>query len=175
MGPNTTRMSWWKRCASHSAATALAGCIDLLAIRDRLPHQGVVLDIITLRFLKWIALFLLVSGTLSAFTSSRLEDRQRAAYWMATPGFVLTWVFGYRAAEKMGISLGSPWISVTMLSSLSALAVTVWSVERDRAMRWIPAVVAIGALAIGTGAMTYKIGGTKIKTADTEHTIEVTP
>jgi uncharacterized membrane protein YgdD (TMEM256/DUF423 family) len=135
----------------------------------------VVLDYITLRFLKWIALFLLVSGTLGAFTGSRLEDRQRAAYWMATPGFVLTWVFGYQSAAKLGISLGSPWISMSMLSSLAALAVTVWSVERDRTMRWIPAIIAVGALVIGTAAMTYKIGGTKIKTADVEHAIEVTP
>ncbi len=133
------------------------------------------MDIITLRFLKWIALFLLVSGTLGAFTSGRLQDRQRAAYWMATPGFVLTWVFGYQAAAKMGISLGSPWISVTMLSSLGALAVTIWSVERERAMRWIPAIIAVGSLAIGTTAMTYKVGGTKIKTAHAEHTTEVTP
>lgn len=133
------------------------------------------MDYSTLRFLKWIAMFLLVSGTLGAFLGGRLEDRQRAAYWMATPGFVLTWIFGYHLAEKLGISLGSPWISLTMMSSLGALAVTVWSVERERAMRWIPALVAVGALAIGTGAMTYKLGGTKTMPAHSEHSTEVTP
>jgi hypothetical protein len=165
-------MSWYKKSARP---IALAGCTNPSTIRDMPPHQGVNVDYTTLRFLKWIAMFLLVSGTLAAFTSSRLEDRQRAAYWMATPGFVLTWVIGYIMAEKLMISLGSPWISVTMMSSLAALAITVWSVERNRAMRWIPAIIAIGALTVGTGAMTYKLGGTVIKTAGGESEIEVRP
>ena len=128
------------------------------------------MDYTTLRFLKWIALFLLVSGTIGAFTAGRLQDRQRAAYWLATPGFVLTWVVGYAVAEVRGISMASQWISLTMLASIASLTVTVWSVEKDRNMRWIAALIALGALTFGTAAMTYKIGGTK-----TAHTDGATP
>lgn len=132
------------------------------------------MDYTTLRFLKWIAVFLLVSGILGAFMAGGLKDRQRAAYWLATPGFVLTWTLGFAIAETRSISMGSPWVSTTMLATIVGLAVTIWSVEKDRRLRWIPGVVAIGTLLLSTAVMTYKLGGTKTVTQDT-HPTEVTP
>lgn len=126
---------------------------------------------LTLRLIKWLALFLLASGTVGAFRGGDLLQRQKAAYWLATPGFIFTWVAGYLMAETVHTSLGSPWISTSMLLSLLSLAVTVWSVERSRANRWIAAVIALGALAGSTAAMTYKIGGTMTK--DAHPTVEV--
>ena len=120
-----------------------------------------------MRLLKWLALFLLMSGTIGAFTSTPLRDRQRAAYWLMTPGFILTWVFGYTMAETRGISLGSTWITLSMVLSLGSLALTVWSVERERRGRAVVATIAIGALIVSTATMVYKTGGTRTKPAET--------
>ena len=107
-----------------------------------------------------------MSGTLGAFASSRQRDRQAAAYWIATPGFIGTWVAGYLMAETRLISLGSPWISASMLLSLASLALMVWSVEKERRGRLLVGAIALGALIASTGTMVWKMGGTMTKSVD---------
>lgn len=85
---------------------------------------------------------------------------------MATPGFIGVWLTGYLMANTRLISLGSPWVSASMLLSLLSLAVTVWSVERERKKRWVVAIIGIGALVASTGAMVWQVGGTRLKAAE---------
>ena len=48
-----------------------------------------------LEIAKLLSVAALFSGTLGAFLPESLADRQRAAYWLAGPGFGATWIAGF--------------------------------------------------------------------------------
>jgi hypothetical protein len=84
----------------------------------------------TLRLVKWVGLLLLGGGVAGALGQSSLDARRRAVYRLATPGFFLLWLAGFGLARQTATSLGSPWISASLLSSLLMLQALAWSVER---------------------------------------------
>ena len=117
--------------------------------------------ILGLRILKWVSLCLLGAGHLGGWLSSTHKDRQRAVFWLATPGFGGVWLAGYGLARLQGISMGSPWISNSLLLSLAALQVLVFAVEKPQRRFRLWGGLAF-VLLIGTVAtMTLKLGGTK--------------
>jgi hypothetical protein len=74
--------------------------------------------------------------------------RQRAAHWLVTPGFILTWVTGWGMARVHAISLGTPYISISMVASLIALHETVRAVEPGRPpSRWRTGLILVALFA----------------------------
>lgn len=111
-----------------------------------------------LRFVKMAALALLGAGIGGALLPRDLADRRRAVYALATPGLVLTWLAGFGLARESGISLGSPWISASIVLGIGLFQLIVWAVEREgRRRRWVAA-LAIAALLATLGLMVTKPG-----------------
>lgn len=111
-----------------------------------------------LRFVKMAALALLGAGIAGAFLSRDLEERRRAVYALATPGLILTWLAGFGLARETQVSLGSTWISASILVGLGLFQLVVWAVEREgRRTRWVAA-LAIVALLGAVGLMVAKPG-----------------
>ena len=121
-----------------------------------------------LRILKWVSLCLLGAGHLGGWLASTHRDRQRAVFWLATPGFGGVWLAGYGLARLQGVSMGSPWISNSLLLSLAAMQMLVFAVEKpERRVRLWGALAMV--LLVGTlGMMTLKPGGTKLQPAHEE-------
>jgi small neutral amino acid transporter SnatA (MarC family) len=110
------------------------------------------------RFLKLVAVLLFGAGLVGAFLPASQVDRQRAVYWLATPGFVLTWLGGYAMTRSTGVSLSAGWVVGGMLLSLLAIHMAAWSVEREDRPRGVPAAVAMLALVLSLYLMIGKPG-----------------
>ncbi|MEQ1564946.1 MAG: hypothetical protein ABMA64_04860 [Myxococcota bacterium] len=113
---------------------------------------------LVLRFVKMAALALLGAGIGGAFLSRDLEERRRAVYWLATPGLILTWLAGFGLARESHVSLGSDWISASILLGLGLFQLVVWSVEREGRRTWWVVALAIVALLSAVGLMVSKPG-----------------
>ena len=87
---------------------------------------------LVLRFAKFVGMLVFGMGIGGALLGGETAQRQRAAYWLATPGFLLTALAGFGLVKATGASLGAPWISGSLLLSLVALELTVRSVEPGR-------------------------------------------
>lgn len=81
---------------------------------------------------KYVGIFVLCAGIGGALLGGARAQRQWAAYWVATPGFVLTALAGFGMVKATGASLGAPWISGSLLLALGALDLTIRSVEPGR-------------------------------------------
>lgn len=110
------------------------------------------------RVAKWIGVLLFAAGVLGGVTARDVEDRRRAVYAMATPGFVVAWVAGWNLLREAGVSMGSAWVSAGLLLSLVTLQVVVWGVERTSRPRRLVAVVALGSLLANVVLMTARPG-----------------
>jgi len=82
-----------------------------------------------LRFLKLVGVLAFAMGIGGALMGESTRRRQRAAYWLATPGFLLTALAGFGMVRATGASLGAPWISGALVLSLLALDLTVAHAE----------------------------------------------
>ena len=103
---------------------------------------------LALRLAKFVGVIAFSMGIGLALAPGHERVRQRAAHWLATPGFVLTWVSGWGMARVHSISLGAAWISISMVASLIALSETVRAVEpgRERS-RWRTGLILVALLA----------------------------
>jgi hypothetical protein len=119
---------------------------------------------LTLRFAKFVGILAFGMGIAGALMGGSTAQRQRAAYWLATPGFLLTAVAGYGMSKATGASLGAPWIAGSLLLSLVVLDLTVRSVEPGRSPEAAPprslarVVAIIGALVIILALMVWRPG-----------------
>lgn len=84
--------------------------------------------------------------------------RQRAAYWLATSGFLLTALAGFGLVKATGRSLGEAWISGSLLLSLAALDLTIRSVEPGRPRSTARVVGIAVALVAATVLMVWRPG-----------------
>lgn len=73
---------------------------------------------IALRIVKLLAVALFAAGAFGAGFANHQRDRMTAAFWFATPAIIATWAAGYAMAKAAGHSLGAPWISLVMFTSL---------------------------------------------------------
>lgn len=87
--------------------------------------------LLTLRFLKVIAVVLFAAGALGAVLPSAIEDRRRAALWLGGPGFGLTWVLGFMLAWTTGISLLSTFVWGAMALSFLTLNGMLYAVGKE--------------------------------------------
>jgi len=113
---------------------------------------------IALLVAKFVGVFVLCTGIGGALVAGGRAQRQWAAYWVATPGFVLTMAAGFGMAKATGVSLGAPWISGALLLALVALELTVRSVEPGRERTLGYALGIAGALAATLVLMIWRPG-----------------
>ena len=113
---------------------------------------------LVLRFTKLVGILAFAMGIGGALLGSEGPQRQRAAYWLATPGFLLTALAGFGMVKATGASLGAPWISGSLVLSLVALELTVRSVEPGRPRSTAHMVGIVGALVAVLALMVWRPG-----------------
>jgi hypothetical protein len=113
---------------------------------------------LALRLAKLVGVIAFAMGIAIAIAPGADRARRRAAHWLATPGFVLTWVTGWGMARLHSISLGAAWISISMVASLIALHETVRAVEPGREpSRWRTGLI-LAALFVAVAVMVVREG-----------------
>lgn len=112
--------------------------------------------LLVLRFLKLVAVAALAAGTLGAFVPTSLEDRQRAAYAIAGPGFGATWILGFLMAWGSGVSLFAAWIAGSVVLSLISINVVLWSAGKEGRRSATAAALAIATLLASLALMVWK-------------------
>lgn len=108
------------------------------------------------RFLHYFGMLMFAMGIAGALLPNAPRTRQLAALWLATPGFVLTWLGGHALTRQLGLSLGEPWITVSMVSSLVALHETLRASEPGRTPSVLHAAAILGLLVISLLAMVMR-------------------
>jgi hypothetical protein len=132
--------------------------------RERLDSTRVYVDKprvslwLILRLGKFVGVIAFAMGIAIAVSPGHERVRQRAAHWLATLGFILTWVTGYGMAKMYAISLGRPWITISMIASLIALHETVRHVEPDRPRSRVNLAVILLALFVSLASMVIRHG-----------------
>lgn len=118
------------------------------------------------RFVKFLGIGLLAMGVVGATLLPDPIQRQRATYALGTAGFLMTWTAGYGLAKLSGTSLGVPWISLSLLLSLLAMAGALRTAQPGVPPAWAPFLAAAGFLApIGLmvsrmqDSLTWMLGG----------------
>ncbi|MCK6525195.1 hypothetical protein L6R49_27635, partial [Myxococcota bacterium] len=71
------------------------------------------------------------------------------------PAFFFTWLFGYAMMKAGGYSMGAPWISASLLTSLGSLLALTRVVEQDRPAP-LSSVVAVLGLAATVALMVFR-------------------
>ncbi len=112
--------------------------------------------LVGLRLVKLLAVGALCAGTVGAFLPRALEDRQRAAYALAGPGFGLSWACGFVMVWAQQRSLLSAWLLGATVTSLFSLNVVLWSVGKDGRRGPIAAALGIGSLALTLALMVLR-------------------
>jgi hypothetical protein len=107
---------------------------------------------------KYVGIFVLCAGIGGALLGGARAQRQWAAYWVATAGFVLTATAGFGMAKATGAKLGAPWIAGSLLLALAALDLTIRSVEPGRSRSVARMLGIAGALAAALVLMIWQPG-----------------
>ncbi|MFV8749029.1 hypothetical protein ACNOYE_00600 [Nannocystaceae bacterium ST9] len=111
---------------------------------------------LAIRLLKYVGVLMFAMGIAGALLPNDQRTRQLAALWIAAPGFILTWFAGYGLTRELGLSLGEPWISISMVASMAALHETLRATEPGRTpSRWHAALV-LGLLFVSLAAMVVR-------------------
>lgn len=117
---------------------------------------------LTLRFAKFVGLLALAMGAAIGLARTNGADseqvRQRAVYWLATPGFLIAWIAGWGMAKHTGVSLGAPWISISMLASLVAMHELIRDVEPGRPRSKLRVAVVVLGLLGSVATMVFRHG-----------------
>jgi hypothetical protein len=109
-----------------------------------------------IRLLKWIGVLAFAMGIAGALLPNEQRIRQRAALWIAAPGFVLAWFAGYGMTKQLGLSLGEPWISISMVASMAALHETLRATEPGRTPSRLHASLVLALLLISLTSMVVR-------------------
>lgn len=105
-----------------------------------------------LKFIKILAVAMLFTGTLGALLARDLGDRQRFAYWLAGPGFGLSWLSGYLLVNVLELPLLTTWVVLSLVLSLFSLQVVLFAVGKEGRRGPFTATLAIVPL-VGTVAL----------------------
>lgn len=111
---------------------------------------------LAIRLLKYVGVLMFAMGIAGALLPNEQRMRQRAALWIAAPGFVLTWFAGYGLTRELGLSLGEPWISISMVASMAALHETLRATEPGHTPSRLHAGLVIGLLLISLTTMVVR-------------------
>lgn len=103
------------------------------------------------RLLKFIGATVLAGGVTATLIRPDRRGRMLAAQWLATPGWLLTWIAGYGLMKFTGLSY-EPWILAAMLTSLISLHGTILYAQLAQPRR-LSAVLASGGLFAAVATM----------------------
>ncbi len=112
--------------------------------------------VVALRFAKLLAVLLFAGGTAGAFLARDLEDRRRAAFLLAGPGFVLSWMLGYALAIAAERSIASAWIAGAAITSTMAINLVLWSVGADGRRGWLAGLGSLAMLVATVALMVFR-------------------
>ncbi|MFO0681292.1 MAG: hypothetical protein U0234_04535 [Sandaracinus sp.] len=112
--------------------------------------------LVVLRLVKLLGVSALAAGTIGAFLPRDYDDRQRAAYALAGPGFGVCWIAGFLMVWAQARSLLSLWLLGAMGISLFSLNVVLWAVGKDGRRGPRAAALAIGSLAATIALMVLR-------------------
>lgn len=112
--------------------------------------------IVLLRFVKLAGVLALAAGTVGAFAPQLLEDRKRAAYYLAAPGLFVTWAAGLVLALRMHHSPVLLWIVLAAVSSTVGANVVLWGVAREGRRSAVAACVAIFSVLVALAMMVFR-------------------
>lgn len=87
--------------------------------------------LLLLRSLKVLSVALLFSGTLGTFVSRNFEDRQRFAYYLAGPGFGLTWGTGFVLAWAGSMPALTLWTVGAMTLSMLSIQLVLFTAGKE--------------------------------------------
>ncbi len=118
-------------------------------------HLRAVTAWATFRFLKFLSVALLTAGVWGSVFGSSPAARRRYSQGLATFGLLGVWISGYALVKALGVSLGEPWISRTLLAGLLAYGAASWAGVQPH-VRPVSAALAIGALTSAFGWMSGK-------------------
>jgi hypothetical protein len=108
------------------------------------------------RLLKYVGVLAFAMGIAGALLPAEQRARQRAALWIAAPGFVLAWIAGYGLTKQLGVSLGEPWVTISMVASMAALHETLRATEPGRTPTRLHASLVIALLLISLTSMVVR-------------------
>lgn len=86
---------------------------------------------LALRFAKFVAVIVLFAGSVGAVLARDLADRRRFAFYLAGPGFGLTWLVGFALAAYLSVPFTSTFIVLALPLSLFSLQVVLYTVGRE--------------------------------------------
>lgn len=112
--------------------------------------------LVWLRLVKLLAVAALGAGTVGAFLPRALEDRQRAAYFVAGPAFGVAWACGFLMVWAQQRTLLSTWLIASIALSIFALNVVLWSVGKDGRRGPVAATLGIGSFALTIALMVLR-------------------
>lgn len=120
---------------------------------ERKQHNA--MTILLLKVMKYVGVSLFAAGIFAALFSQQTRQRSVAAHWVATTGFLLTWIAGYGAMKAMGYKLSSPWIVNSIVASTVVLAATLYAVGSQSMRPWLGALATTGFV-FSLVAMTFR-------------------
>lgn len=111
-----------------------------------------------LRLIKHLAAMALMAGVVGAFLPRALEDRQRAAYFVAGPAWGVAVAVGFFLTWARGISLLSGWVLASLVLAIVDIQVVLFAVGKDGRRTPLTAALAIGTLVAIVALMIYQPG-----------------
>ncbi len=91
---------------------------------------------VLLKIGKLLGVLAFFAGAIGATYAHDYQDRKRAAFRLAAPGFFLVWAFGVGLSQTSGISLLSVWLMGGAFCSLITINAVLYAVgKEDRANR----------------------------------------
>ena len=112
--------------------------------------------LLTLRFLKLLAVVVTVAGAAGAFLPRAHEERRRAALVLFAPGLGATWTLGFLLAQMEDVSLLAPWVLAALVLSFASLQVVLFSVARDGRRNSVTATLALAPLVATIALMVWR-------------------
>jgi hypothetical protein len=114
--------------------------------------------ITALRLVKHLAAMALMAGVVGAFLPRALEDRRRAAYWVAGPAWGVAVAVGFLLTSVRGTSLLSGWVLAALVLAIVDIQIVLFAVGKDGRNTPTTAALAIGTLVAITALMIYQPG-----------------
>ena len=111
-----------------------------------------------LRLIKHLAAMALMAGVVGAFLPRSLEDRQRAAYFVAGPAWGVAVATGFLLTWARGISLLSGWVLASLVLAIVDLQILLFAVGTEGRRTPTVAALAIGTLVAIVALMIYQPG-----------------
>ena len=108
------------------------------------------------KFIKFLGVVLFAAGAAGTFASGEWKIRQRYAYFLAAPGFLMTWIGGYMMVDHFGHDLFSGWIVGAFICSIISINIVHWTAAKPGRGNNMLALVALGGLVVATALMVWR-------------------